>query len=216
MLCVCLREHSSDSHDIATPEIARQWEHLKTIADKIPYRPDIEIGMLIGRNIPSAFQPLNVIHGAANEPWAEEYKFGWTIIGPVCLADVETKECNLTVSVNRITVHREELPFHDSDRDLLQLSKVVDQNGFVTLLTSIKRPKDVTTPQQIHEMMELDYGELFHSRKIQSVEDKRFCQILSTGIYKNHLGNWEAPLPFRRIEVNLPTTVNSASEDFCT
>ena len=41
-------------HDIATPEIARQWEHLKTIADKIPYRPDIEIGMLIGRNIPSA------------------------------------------------------------------------------------------------------------------------------------------------------------------
>ena len=197
-------------HDIATPEIARQWEHLKTIADKIPYRPDIQIGMLIGRNIPSAFQPLNVIHGATNEPWAEEYKFGWTIIGPVCLADAETKECNLTVSVNRITVHREELPFHDSDRDLLQLSKVVDQNSFVTLLTSIKRPKDVTTPQQIREMMELDYGELFHSRKIhgteqvQSVEDKRFCQILSTGIYKNHLGNREAPLSFRRIEVNLP------------
>ena len=27
-------------HDIATPEIARQWEHLKTIADKIPYRPE--------------------------------------------------------------------------------------------------------------------------------------------------------------------------------
>ena len=112
--------------------------------------------------------------------------------------------------MNRITVHREELPFHDSDRDLLQPSKVVDQNGSVTLLTSIKRPKDVTTPQQIREMMELDYGELFHSRKIhgteqvQSVEDKRFCQILSTGIYKNHLGNWEAPLPFRRIEVNLP------------
>ena len=125
-------------HDIATPEIARQWEHLKTIADKIPYRPDIEIDMLIGRNIPSAFQPLNVIHGTANEPWAEEYKFGWTIIGPVCLADAETKECNLIVSVNRITVHREELPFHDPDRDLLQPSQVVAQNGSVTLLTSIK------------------------------------------------------------------------------
>ena len=70
-------------YDIAMPEIARQWEHLQTKADKIRYRPDMEISTLIGRNIPSAFQRLNVIHGAANEPWAEEYKFGWMIIGPV-------------------------------------------------------------------------------------------------------------------------------------
>ena len=33
------------------------------------------------------------------------------------------------------------------------------------------KPKDVTTPQQIREMMELDYGELFHSRKIQGSQD---------------------------------------------
>ena len=108
--------------------------------------------MLIGRNIRSAFEPLNVIYGDANEPWAEEYKFGWMTIGPGCLTNDETKELNLTVSVNRVTVHREELPFHDSDRHLLQPSKVVVQKGPVTLLSSIKQPKYFTTPQQIHEI----------------------------------------------------------------
>ena len=61
-------------------DIAKQWEHLKKIADKIHHRPDIEIGMLIGRNVPTAFQPLSIIYGGTDEPWAEEYKIGWTII----------------------------------------------------------------------------------------------------------------------------------------
>lgn len=50
-------------HDIATPDIARQWKHFKVIVDKISYQPQIGIGMLIGRNIPTAFQPLKVIYG---------------------------------------------------------------------------------------------------------------------------------------------------------
>ena len=33
--------------DIATPDIVRQWGHLKDVADEIHYRSDIEIGMLI-------------------------------------------------------------------------------------------------------------------------------------------------------------------------
>ena len=70
--------------------------------------------------------------------------------------------------------------------------------------------KDMTSPQQIREMMQLDFSELNYSSKtsgtelVQSIEDRRFCQIMSTEIHKNHLGNWEAPLPFRKDEVNLP------------
>ena len=68
----------------------------------------------------------------------------------------------------------------------------------------------MTFPQQNCEMMQLDFSELNYSRKapgtelVQSIEDRRFCQIMSTEIHKNHLGNWEAPLPFRKDEVNLP------------
>ena len=59
-------------------------------------------------------------------------------------------------------------------------------------------------------MMELDYSELNYSRKIcaneqvESIEDKRFFQIMTAEMHKNQLGNWEAPLPFKTDEVNLP------------
>ena len=95
--------------DIATSDIVRQWGHLKDVADEIHYRSDIEIGMLIGRNVPTAFQPMKVIYGKADEPWAENYKFGWTIIGSVCLDEAKSQECS-SVSVNRVTIQREELP----------------------------------------------------------------------------------------------------------
>ena len=194
--------------DIATPDIARQWDHLKNVADKIHHRPDVEIGMLIGRNVPTAFQPLKVIYGEADEPWAEMYKFGWTIIGPICLDKAESRECN-NVSVNRVTVQREELP-NSWIPYVPQASISLHQQDSVAVLVNKSRSKDVTFPQIVREMMELDYGELNYSRKIcaseqvESIEDKRFCQIMTTGIHKNQLGNWEAPLPFKIDEVNLP------------
>ena len=60
--------------------------------------------------------------------------------------------------------------------------------------------KDVTSPQQVREMMQLDYSELHHTRNIpgtESVEDRRFCNILTTSIHKNQTGNWEMSLPFK-------------------
>ena len=116
------------------------------------------------------------------------------------------EEC---VSVNRVTVQREEL--QDSwIPHVPQASIPLHQQDSVTVLVNKSRSKDVSTPQIIREMMELDYGELNYSRKIcaseqvESIEDKRFCQITTTGIHQNQLGNWEAPLPFKTDEVNLP------------
>ena len=62
----------ASQEDIATPEIARSWKHLEGIARQIHHRTDITIGLLIGRNIPSVFQPLRIIYGTDNEPWAVE------------------------------------------------------------------------------------------------------------------------------------------------
>ena len=55
--------------------------------------------------------------------------------------------------------------------------------------------KDLTTPKQTREMMELDYTEIHHSRKIrgteqvESMEDGRFREILTKGLHKNAEGN---------------------------
>lgn len=59
-------------------------------------------------------------------------------------------------------------------------------------------------------MMELNYNELKHTRKIpgreqvESIEDKRFIEILAKDIGKNSNGNWEAPLPFKTNDLMLP------------
>ena len=190
--------------DIATPDIVRQWDHLKDVADEIHYRSDIESGMLIGRNVPTAFQPLKVIYGEADEPWAEKYKFGWTIIGPVCMDKAKSQECS-SVSVNRVTVLREELP-DSCILNVPQASNPLHRQDSVAVLVNKLRSKDVTSPQIIREMMELDYSELNHSRneQVESIEDKGFFQIMTAEMHKNQLGNWEAPLRFKTDEVNLP------------
>jgi len=70
--------------------------------------------------------------------------------------------------------------------------------------------KDLTTPKQICEMMELDYTEIHPSRKIrgteqvESIEDGHFHEILTKGLHKNADGNWKAPLPFKTDTVILP------------
>ena len=65
-------------------------------------------------------------------------------------------------------------------------------------------------------MMELDYSELNYSRKIcaneqvESIDDKRFFQIMTAEMHKNQLGNWEAPLPSRQMKSTFQITENSA------
>ena len=195
------REYIPATHqDIATPHVVRQWKHLAEIADKIPDRQDLDIGMLIGRNVPAAFQPISVISGNEEEPWAEQYKFGWTVIGRVCKDKISDSGVTHAACVNRVTVERETLLEYDSPK----------QHHVAPPFASSVPSKDMTSPRQVREMMELDYSEVHHSRKIrgteqvESMEDKRFRKILTNGLHKNENGNWEAPLPFKNDDVTLP------------
>ena len=196
--------------DIATPEVAREWQHLEEIADKIHYQPNVEIGMLIGRNVPTAFQPLSIIRGKDKEPSAEEYKFGWTIIGPVCLDKGELNSAGHKASVNRVFVDREEIVDYSStvQPTATRSADATKNTSSVSFIADNSNKKDITSPQQVREMMELDYTELHYSRKVrgteqvESVEDRRFNDILNNQIHKNDNGNWEAPLPFKTDNIN--------------
>ena len=184
----------ADKYDIATPEIARRWNHLREIAHHIHYLPDVEIGMLIGRNVPTAFQPLNIIYGKEDEPWAEQYKFGWTVIGRVCLDHNPSRN---KATVNCVSVNEKE---DRRETKLEDHAHVVDSS----------RSKDMTSPKEIKEIIQLDYNELHYGRNVrgteqtESAEDMRFNKILTEGIHKNAQGNWEMPLPFKADEISLP------------
>ena len=75
---------------------------------------------------------------------------------------------------------------------------------------SVQKNVFLTTPKQIREMMELDYTEIHHNRKIrgteqvESMEDRRFREILTKGLHYNAKRNWETPLLFKTDTVLLP------------
>ena len=58
------------SSQIPKPEVAMCWEHLKPIASELmPYRKDLEVGLLIGTNCPRAIKPREIIPDSDNDPY---------------------------------------------------------------------------------------------------------------------------------------------------
>ncbi|XP_013398913.1 uncharacterized protein LOC106165295 [Lingula anatina] len=69
---------------IPRPETAKKWPHLHSIADKItPYRPDLEVGLLLGVNCMKAIRGLEYVHGRGEDSYAYRCNQGWGIVGPV-------------------------------------------------------------------------------------------------------------------------------------
>ncbi|XP_048048490.1 uncharacterized protein LOC125269604 isoform X1 [Megalobrama amblycephala] len=66
---------------IPTCEIAKKWNHLLSIVDKVPPLKDCEIGLLIGYNCPRLMAPREVIVGRDDEPFAVRTDLGWSIVG---------------------------------------------------------------------------------------------------------------------------------------
>ena len=106
------------------------------------------------------------------------FQFGWTVIGRVCKDKQRTQN---SASVNRVTVERG--PLLDRSEETYR----------PPLLEKITNTKDLTSPKQVREMMELDYSEIHHSGKIrgteqaESIEDKRFREMLTMGLYKTQM-----------------------------
>lgn len=70
--------------EIPTSEMARRWNHLKEIANKIPpLISDAVVGVLIGTDVPQAIKPRDVRCSQDGGPFAQCTFAGWTIIGPL-------------------------------------------------------------------------------------------------------------------------------------
>lgn len=94
-------------NEIATPDIAKQFQHLTNIACHIPeLYPQAKILLLIGRDLIIAHHVLEqrISHDA---PYAQKLSLGWTIIGETYL-----KKAHLpaTISVYKVYLHNDGRP----------------------------------------------------------------------------------------------------------
>jgi hypothetical protein len=138
------------------------------------------------------------------EPWAEEYKFGWTVIGR---ARKDGKDTQDRAAVNRVTVTVEE---PETFLSIPSSNSNVDSS--IASFAANCHMKDATSPEQLRETMQLDYTELHYSRtvreteEVESIEGECFDRFLSQEIHQNdNNGNWEMPLPFKTNEISFPT-----------
>ena len=75
-----------DKSEIPSPEIAREFPHLKEIADQTPpLDPNANIEILIGCDAPELLKIRASRNGLKGAPWAQKFKLGWTVSGQVCL-----------------------------------------------------------------------------------------------------------------------------------
>ena len=180
-------------NQIPTPEMADKWPHLKKIKDKIPKLDDsIEIGLLIGCNCPKAIKPKEVITGKGEDPYAIRTLLGWCIVGPV--TSTQSPESSIVSSCNAILTH-ESTPMENLSIDFVVRDKA----------------KEIMNPLVVKQMFQLDFAEHRSAKKQGlSKEDRRFLNIVETGVHRCDDGHYELPLPLKEDFKGLPNNRNDA------
>ena len=168
-------------HQIPKPEVALQWDHLNRIAEELmPYREDVQVGILIGTNCPKAIKPRGVIPGGDYDTYGIKTDLGWGIVGRVCKTPPDEDLEELSGSwVNKIVTNED------------------------TMFAVETRAKEIISPAHVKEMFERDFHERTELKNLPtlSVEDRIFLEILDKGIHQREDGHYEMPLPLRSQDV---------------
>ena len=170
---------------IPRPEMADKWPHLANVASDIAvYHHDVEVALLIGANCPQAIMPRQVIPGRWNEPYAQLTNLGWGIVGNV---DESYRGEEDVEGVVHRTVTR------------------VPESSKRGCTFAIKRTvKELINPQQVRQMMELDFSEGGKPTQPLSIDDRKFLKQLQEGVHQTNNRHYEMPLPFRESLPELP------------
>jgi hypothetical protein len=92
---------SNETSEIHTPEVARSYLHLLTIASSIPeFETNAEMQLLIGRDLIEVHHIKEQITGPHGQLFAQKIGLGWAIIGEICLGRLHKQT---TVNVNKVS-----------------------------------------------------------------------------------------------------------------
>ena len=188
-----------DKREIVTPEMARQFPHLREIAEEIPpYDPKAKVEILIGRDAPELLKIRESKNGPNGAPWAQKLHLGWTVSGQMCLDRVGGP---IHISACRTAVQYSDKPL--SFPSSSQTSNHSSMNHEI-----LPCPNHFKIKEQFVERGEIE-ADLIRTTPEDntaslSQEDRRFLEIMETKIRKNWLGNWEMPLAFRSPNIAMP------------
>ena len=153
----------------------------------MPYKDDMDVGLLLGINCASAIKPREVIPGNDNDPYAKRTALGWGIIGTVKPSDCKVEVEEDYAGANKI-IARE---VHCSSGKLCHFA-------FKT------HTKEVLDPLQINKMFEQDFIDTKPERRPLSFEDRKFMKKMTDGVHQREDSHYELPLPLKQDPIKLP------------
>ena len=177
---------------IPTPEMADKWSHLKPIVNKLMPLGSCKVGLLIGYNCPRALAPKDVILPTGNEPYAQRTDLGWSIVGIVDSSAIECDERDPFGVSHRIIAHGIPPALWTKTED----NEAQDTPERV-LFAFKSRVKELVTPKEVIQMMELDFIERKADQDTLSQDDRMFLSKIKEGIHIRDDGHYEMPLPFK-------------------
>ncbi|XP_071138882.1 uncharacterized protein [Mytilus edulis] len=187
-----------EKSEIPTPDIAKSYPHLREIAHQIlDLNPNIDIQLLIGRDVPEAHHVFRQLTGPKGTPFAQELFFGWVIIGDVCLGKVHKPNF---VHVNKTNV---------MNNGRGTIFEPCINTLYVKENTELAHIRDNVHSQRCNN------DPLFIKTKDDdkigtSVQDRLFLNLMDSEFKKDSNGHWTAPLPFRPNRQRLPNNRSQA------
>ena len=187
-----------DKQEIPTPEMARRFPHLSDIANEVPQLDgNAEIHLLIRRDAPELLKVREFRNGPKGAPWAQKKSLAWTIIGQMCLdlvgGPVHVRACRTSL----LAAGPGEKSTETNNYEFLPCP-----NQFTVKESFLEQKRDITDNVFITSREDNDVN--------LSCEDRKFLDIMETGVHKNEQGNWEMPLPFLRKDPHLPNNRSQA------
>ena len=136
------------------------------------YNPNVDIGLLIGLNCTAALKAQEQIADDNDDhPCARKTKLGWGIIGGM------SPPMQSTVVVYRTVA--QEVEIRDERK--------------VNFLVVPTETKELISPSQVREMLELDFNDKGSADTPLSYEDKMFIKTMKEGVYQLKDGHYELP-----------------------
>ena len=182
----------ADRSEIPRPDVISKMSHMKDVSKEMhPYMEDIEVGLLIGLNCPSALRPRDIVYGNESDPYAVRSLLGWYINGPI-----NTHKTSYHDNVNCNSIHFNEL------------NTSTTAKGYVV---SQRTVKEQITPQAVERMFELDFSEK-EKGTAMSRDDLKFYDTVEKGIVHLEDLHYEMPLPLKDQNLQLPNNYVQAEK----
>ena len=159
-----------DRRQIPRPETARNWPHLAPIADHLmPYREDIEVGLLVGANCTRVIRPTEVIPGRDDDPYTKT-ALGWGVTGIVNPTKNEDD--------NHCSCHR------------IASLEVNPSSGKKMCHFALKtKVKEMFQHVEVIKMFEMDFHETNKDGHALSHDDRKFTKKVKKGIQSRDDGH---------------------------